>query len=733
MTRVPTTASYNLYMSRLNSVQSRLNDANYQAVTGERYSSYDKYGLTSYRLLTLENEQTNVSKYMETNKITQVNLEAKEKAIDSIRTVMLEFRNELRDFSAADLKAMTPDYSADPPELPTEEELENIQRIQTAAFEAMSQMAYFLNTKVDGVYIFGGGDNNQPPVDFPYTTLEEFQAVFDGNFLTFPTSGSSNLSSVTTSDSVTGGLSFSQNQYTMHGDPAETGTLTFQAAVDPETGETTHMLTGNPGSFLDLKPGGEIQITGAADPANNGIKIIKSISADGSTIIFDEATPVVDEVIDGTGVPLEDFEIAQSEMTGVISALKNTGDILETYTIQAGANNLTVDAANNTISAADAGTFSKIKPGQTITLDDGAGNVQTLYVKGISADGRTLSISSDTPVTGGNITAGTVTLNTHSDICGFISDTMKGSELQTGDISFNPVKNQMTATVTGAFSHLKPGGTIVVQGADGNNGVKYIKSVSEDGRTVTFSDETPVTTAQTITNGTGVTIGRTYPVGSTLNLGNVNNRYDGNYTITGVSDDGKSLIVKTDKFPEYGATATFNATGIQSVSTESYYQGGSLTTTHRLNETTSLSVNITAESSGFEKIFRAMGNIAQGNLLDMRNPLETLDEVDENRAYNRVQDSLALLDDALESRPNSKEPNGDITSIHYSIVSKLDLVKTTIEDQTAMENSLTSYIDSIKKVDKKEAVTMLLQEIQNLNVSYSVLAQMNQLSLLNYL
>ena len=128
-----------------------------------------------------------------------------------------------------------------------------------------------------------------------------------------------------------------------------------------------------------------------------------------------------------------------------------------------------------------------------------------------------------------------------------------------------------------------------------------------------------------------------------------------------------------------------------------------------------------------------MGNIAQGNLLDMRDPMETLDEVDENRAYNRVQDSLALLDDALESRPNSKEPNGDITSIHYSVVSKLDLVKSTIEDQTAMENSLTSYIDSIKKVDKKEAVTMLLQEIQNLNVSYSVLAQMNQLSLLNYL
>lgn len=814
VTRVPTTASYNLYMTRMRATQSRVNDASYQATTGQRYDSYDKYGLTTYRLLTLENEYSGVSKFLETNKITQTTLEAQEEAIDSIRTVMLDFRNELRDFSSEDLKAMTPDYSVDPPEMPTEEELANIQRIQNAAFEAMSQIAYFLNTKVDGVYIFGGGENNTPPVDFPYTTLEEFQAVFDGNFVTFPTSGSADLSSVKTGDDVTGGLEFAQNFFEMNANGTirptingtATGDITFSAAdntmtaanmgsfsnltagskitltgtgandgekiiksvsadgttvtfedatpvtdgtvqgaglngfnvfssldfrveTDPETGETVYSLNGAPGSFLDLQAGGEIEITGTAN--NNGTKVIKEISPDGSRIIFED--PVVEESIDGTGIALDDVIFRQSTTEGTISALNPVGAVLETYTIQAGANNLTVDAGANTITAADADTFAKIKPGQTITLDDGAGNTQTLYVKNVSADGRTLEISSDTPVTGGNITAGTVTLQTHSDIHGFIADTMKGSELKTGNISFSAAKNQMSSTVIGAFSHLKPGGTIIVQGADGNNGAKYIESVSSDGRTVTFSDETPVNIDQTITNGTGVTIARTYPVSSMLNLSDVNPSYNGNYTILGVSDDGNTLTVKTENFPKYGNSAQFAATGIQSVTSESYYSGGSLSSTHRLNETTSIELNVTAESSGFEKLFRAMGNIAQGNLLDTRNPLDTLDEVDENRAYDRVMESLDLLDEALESRPNSKEPNGDITAIQYSVVSKLDTVKSTIDNQTSLQNSLTNYISDIKTVDKTEAVIMLLQEIQNLNISYAVISQVNQLSLLNYL
>ena len=82
---------------------------------------------------------------------------------------------------------------------------------------------------------------------------------------------------------------------------------------------------------------------------------------------------------------------------------------------------------------------------------------------------------------------------------------------------------------------------------------------------------------------------------------------------------------------------------------------------------------------------------------------------------------------------NSKEKNGDITSIQYTVISKLDLVKTTIESQTASKESLTTYISNMTQVDKTEAVTYLLQAKQDLEVSYSVLSAINRLSLLQYL
>ena len=72
MTRVPTTATYNLYMSNMRKQKAAMSDVSYQASTGNKYASYDKYGLSTYRLLSLQNERTVTTKYLETNSITQV-------------------------------------------------------------------------------------------------------------------------------------------------------------------------------------------------------------------------------------------------------------------------------------------------------------------------------------------------------------------------------------------------------------------------------------------------------------------------------------------------------------------------------------------------------------------------------------------------------------------------------------------------------------------------------------
>ena len=776
-TRVPTTATYRIYMNNMSNQKSSINQLSYQATTGNKYDSYDKYGLSSYRILSLQNEQSVVEKYLETNSISKDVLESQQKAVDDIRSAVINFRDQLREFFANDLTKMSKD--------PSEEELIALQNTQEAAFEAMSLMAYYLNSQVDGNYIFGGGKDGQKPVDFPYTTLEDFQAAYDGKILTYPTSYSASLSEMSSASELTNGATLKQNFQTltpkttvrtgeatneMRFDSANktltannvdtfkgfsagdkigvTGTagnnktltvasvsddgktLTFVEDVADETltnsaGVTltkgwsfvntpedilqnqpeTNVLKGATGEFSNLKAGEKMKIEGTG--ANDGYKTIESISLDGSTVTFKE------QVV--TEAPVTTAKAHQSLDTGTITAQSNAGTVIQNFTVNK--DQLTV--AGQTLKALNANTFANVKAGQNITIND-----KLYYVKDVSDDGKTLTFSGNVP-DAADWTGTTVEFATRSDTRGFITDSLKGSALQTGDIGFYAKDNAMKAAVKGAFSSYKTGDTLVVQGADGNDRMYIVKSVSADGRTVSFDDSTPVaedmniTNGKQITDGNGITIGKSYPVGATVDLGKTSGAYNGKYTVTGVSDDGKTLTVKTKDFPEYGAEETF---ATADVATYSYYDGGYLKTTYRVSETSAFSNDVTAASSAFEKLFRAMGEIAQGNLLDADN-LES--------AHARVSDALNILDASLNA--NSKEKNGDITSIQYSVISKLDLVKTTIESQTASKESLTTYISNMTQVDKTEAVTYLLQAKQDLEVSYSVLSAINRLSLLQYL
>lgn len=776
-TRVPTTATYRIYMNNMSNQKSSINRLSYQATTGNKYDSYDQYGLSSYRILSLQNEQSVVEKYLETNSISQVVLESQQKAVDDIRSAVINFRDQLREFFANDLTKMSKN--------PSEEELIALQNTQEAAFEAMSLMAYYLNSQVDGNYIFGGGKDGQKPVDFPYTTLEDFQAAYDGKILTYPTSYSASLSEMSSASELTNGATLKQNFQTltpkttvrtgeatneMRFDSANktltannvdtfkgfsagdkigvTGTagnnktltvasvsddgktLTFVEDVADETltnsaGVTltkgwsfvntpedilqnqpeTNVLKGATGEFSNLKAGEKMKIEGTG--ANDGYKTIESISLDGSTVTFKE------QVV--TEAPVTTAKAHQSLDTGTITAQSNAGTVIQNFTVNK--DQLTV--AGQTLKALNANTFANVKAGQNITIND-----KLYYVKDVSDDGKTLTFSGNVP-DAADWTGTTVEFATRSDTRGFITDSLKGSALQTGDIGFYAKDNAMKAAVKGAFSSYKTGDTLVVQGADGNDRMYIVKSVSADGRTVSFDDSTPVaedmniTNGKQITDGKGITIGKSYPVGATVDLGKTSGAYNGKYTVTGVSDDGKTLTVKTKDFPEYGAEETF---ATADVATYSYYDGGYLKTTYRVSETSAFSNDVTAASSAFEKLFRAMGEIAQGNLLDADNP---------ESAHARVSDALNILDASLNA--NSKEKNGDITSIQYSVISKLDLVKTTIESQTASKESLTTYINNMTQVDKTEAVTYLLQAKQDLEVSYSVLSAINRLSLLQYL
>ena len=139
-----------------------------------------------------------------------------------------------------------------------------------------------------------------------------------------------------------------------------------------------------------------------------------------------------------------------------------------------------------------------------------------------------------------------------------------------------------------------------------------------------------------------------------------------------------------------------------------------------------------ASESAFAKIFTALGQIAQGNLIDLRDENETLDFVDEARVETRVRTAIDMITESLSSY-RAADSYSNITNIQYALVSKTSRLQNTTQAQEQLSESLTGYISNIKQVDKTEAVTMLLEEQKNLSASYQVFSTINQLSLLNYL
>ena len=87
--------------------------------------------------------------------------------------------------------------------------------------------------------------------------------------------------------------------------------------------------------------------------------------------------------------------------------------------------------------------------------------------------------------------------------------------------------------------------------------------------------------------------------------------------------------------------------------------------------------------------------------------------------------------DAVESEVDRIKPRFlVIDSIQTMMNRELNNAAGSVTQIREATTALTNYISDIKTVDKTEAVTMLLQEIQNLNISYAVISQVNQLSLL---
>ena len=322
---------------------------------------------------------------------------------------------------------------------------------------------------------------------------------------------------------------------------------------------------------------------------------------------------------------------------------------------------------------------------------------------------------------------------------GFLEEAIRMNDSTVGTVTFDGDANTMKADQYGAFSSLHAGDTIVINGSNGDltpiANVYIVKSVSADGRTVTFDDSTKIAISgqKVITPDNDVVVNKTFPKGAVINLeGFNNNNLAPTATVEGVSPDGSQLFIKIDgdRLPD-GMTTAGNAQW--SIEAETYYKGGSLEYNQRISESQTISFDVKASDPVFEKIFQALGAVAQGNLVDDTIPFDG-SSFDPNRAYDRIKEAIDLLASATDGAGDiSQAPNSSLYSVTAKISANYTILNKVMENQKQAVAGLENNIAMIKNADKDEAAVKLLMAEQSLEASYSILSSVSKLSLLDYI
>ena len=335
--------------------------------------------------------------------------------------------------------------------------------------------------------------------------------------------------------------------------------------------------------------------------------------------------------------------------------------------------------------------------------------------------------------TGGN--TGTITA---ANAGAFLSQAVSANDKTTGDLKFDTFNNTITATEYGAFNTINAGDTLVIggNGAGANAKVYVVKSVSEDGKTITLDDSTPVEADMTIspdnTNpAKTVNFSTSYPIGSVINMEGFDKNIASQVQVTGVSADGSTLFVTAD--PSRFPNTTIAASKDWSLVGNSYYQGGTMDSEKVISDNQSIVFDVNGADPAFEKLFRSLCEIAQGGLIDSGDPTKG-EALDPNRTADRVENAIETLQSALYSSGfGSTENNADLYTVLAKTNSNQVILNNVTTNQKAMSANLQDSIGNIKNVDQMEAAIKSLMAYNNLNASYAVLQKSRELSILNYL
>lgn len=438
MTRISSLASNTALVNLLLKTQSRLTDLETQVSSEKVSQTYEGIASDSQRLINIENTRDSLNNFVDNNNQMATRLNVTDSVLSGIRDIIDNFRKNLETYQSSASK-----------------DQDQVQAIQDDAYRSLRSLEDLLNTEVDGRFLFSGARVNTEPADFGLTTIANFQATFDGDAVTVPT----------TRDASLADFSFTKDSTT-----DATNWLTFERDAG---GTGVSRVTATSAEFSNVTVGSSITISGTGG-VNDGTYTVAAVGGGGTTIDI-----VTQQLTDEVAVPVT---ITYQDPTNV----NNNLDISATVTF---------NRAANTITAASAGALADIPAGAKITISGAAAgpptNNDSFTVD--TNDGTTITVKSTRFTDQGSVGNEYFTF-TGAGAAGNI-------QYVDGGANADSIVAPAGTFVDAAGNLLPVGAQIDVTGPGANSGSTFtIAAVSADGSTVTLAAGDAVTAADSQTD-----------------------------------------------------------------------------------------------------------------------------------------------------------------------------------------------------------------------------------------
>jgi len=315
MPRIANLSSQQLITSQMLQTQQRLFEAQISVTSEQKSQVYSGISEQSQRLISMENNVTQIDKFLSGNQTIDTRLELAEEITENVTDDIQEFKKWIIG-------------------LPTDDSLtqDQIRDTQDWAFRLMKDIEARLNEDVDGQYLFAGSNRDSKPVDLGLTDLSTFQNTYDGQSVTYPSTRSAHLAN------------FEINQNTA----GATNWVTFDA--------TTARVTSSAGTneFTNLAVGTKVTLTNAG--VNNGTYTVSAVDSGGDWFEVNEV-----ELTDET--TLATVTTDASNDTAATLTLEDGSTITSTAYGQ-----LNFDGTANTMTANTKDAFQDLKRGDIIKV-----------------------------------------------------------------------------------------------------------------------------------------------------------------------------------------------------------------------------------------------------------------------------------------------------------------------------------------------------------------------------